>query len=149
MQRAVLPTHQAAAGHAGGARRGQALVEMGMVVVLLFTLALGILEFGRAWMILNVITHAAGDGARAASLDSNRDGSGKIVDATPIQNLVLGEIGTVMDTSTLTSPSVAQGAVGGIPVVTVTVNGSVPYLTGLFGTNFTVARAVTFRDEGK
>jgi Flp pilus assembly protein TadG len=46
---------------------GQALAEMGLVVLLFVLLTCGIVEFGRMLMILNVITHAARDGARVAS----------------------------------------------------------------------------------
>ena len=38
--------------------------EMGIVVALFVTLVMGTIEFGRAWMIANMITHAARDGAR-------------------------------------------------------------------------------------
>jgi Flp pilus assembly protein TadG len=132
--------------------RGQALVETAIVLVMLVVLTLAIMEFGRAWMVLNVITHAASDGARAASLapPALRGAGGVIVDATPIQDLVTSQIATVLDTSAITSIDVVQSDVGGVPVVSVTVNGSVPFLfTTVFADNFAVARTVTFRDEGR
>jgi hypothetical protein len=56
----------------------------------------------------------------------------------------------VLDTSAITSIDVAQLEVEGVPVVSVTVNGSVPFLfTTVFADNFAVARTVTFRDEGR
>ena len=45
-------------------QRGQALAEMGFVILLFVVLTLGIIDFGRMFMVLNVITHAARDGAR-------------------------------------------------------------------------------------
>src|SRR5205823_1524085 len=49
-------------------RRGQALAELGIIIVLLVFLVMGIIEFGRAWMIGNMITQAARHGARAAAV---------------------------------------------------------------------------------
>jgi Flp pilus assembly protein TadG len=47
---------------------GQNLVEFAIIVVLLLSLVLGILEFGRAWMTFQVITNASREGARLAAL---------------------------------------------------------------------------------
>jgi Flp pilus assembly protein TadG len=130
-------------------QRGQALVEMGMVIILFVTLALGTIEFGRAWMISNMITHAARDGARMAAVPaSNRNGSGIITNTSAIVAQVKSEIGTVVPTTGFTV-DVAQPTIGGIPMVQLTVNATVPYLFNLFGSNFPVARTVTFRDEGR
>lgn len=46
--------------------RGQAIVEMAIVIFLLVLLVMGIFEFGRAMYIKNTLTHAARTGARAA-----------------------------------------------------------------------------------
>lgn len=45
--------------------RGQALVEMALVIFLLMLLVFGIFEFGRAMYIKNTLTHSARAGARA------------------------------------------------------------------------------------
>jgi Flp pilus assembly protein TadG len=130
-------------------QRGQALAETAIVIVLLVTMAMGIIEFGRAWLIANMITHAARDGARMAAVPaSNRDGNGIITDTSAIVNQVLSDVGTVVPTAGFTV-NVAQPLIGGIPMVQVTVNGTVPYVFNLVGTSFTVARTVTFRDEGR
>ena len=47
---------------------GQNLVEFALVVVMLLLLVVGIAEFGRAWEIYQVMTNAAREGARLASL---------------------------------------------------------------------------------
>ena len=135
----------------GRGSRGQALVELAISVVLLVTLTMGIIEFGRAFMVANVITHAAHEGGRAAAMTpaSARNASGIINDTTPIQGLVRSDIQTVVDPSGLTI-AVDQPTVAGIPLVRVQVNGTVPYIFNLLGTTgFTVARTVTFRDEGR
>jgi hypothetical protein len=46
---------------------------------------------------------------------------------------------------------VEQPTIGGIPMVRVTVSGTVPYLFNMpgVGSSFTVTRSLTFRDEGR
>lgn len=56
--------------------KGQALVEMAIILPLLMLLVMGIFEFGRAMYIKNTLTHAARAGARAAVVTPN------IIDAT-------------------------------------------------------------------
>ena len=43
---------------------GQGLVELGIIMVLLLALTMGVVQFGHAFMVANMITHAARDGAR-------------------------------------------------------------------------------------
>jgi len=133
--------------------RGQALVELGIVVVLLLTLVMGIIEFGRAFMIANMVTHAAREGARIAAVvpATQRSANGIILSPASIQQQVLAELANAMDVSAISGVSVVQGTTGGIPTVTVTVSGQVPFVFDLpgVGTSFTVARSATFRDEGR
>jgi Flp pilus assembly protein TadG len=128
--------------------RGQALAEMGFVLVLLITLVMGLMEFGRAWMVANMITHAARDGARAAATFANRNADCSIADTSGISDRVMDQIAAVMDTATISGVDVNQSVQGGIPVVEVQVTGSVPYMFNLVGSSFEVSRTVTFRDEG-
>lgn len=51
-----------------GSRRGQSLVEFALVVPLLLLMVVGIIEFGRAWNISQVVTFAARQGARTAAV---------------------------------------------------------------------------------
>ncbi len=50
----------------GSQQRGSTLVEAAVVLALLFTLLLGIMEFGRAYNLYQVGTNAAREGARFA-----------------------------------------------------------------------------------
>lgn len=52
---------------------GQALVEFALVTPLLLLLIVGIIEFGRAWSMSQVITDAARQGARMASVLNSSD----------------------------------------------------------------------------
>ena len=53
------------------ARRGTALVEMALVLPIFLLVVLGIIEFGRAMMVANMVTNAAREGARLAVIDGN------------------------------------------------------------------------------
>jgi Flp pilus assembly protein TadG len=132
-------------------QRGQALVETGIVIVLFVTLVMGTIEFGRAWLISNMITHAARDGARvAATWPTRTSGTISAADRTTIQNQVQTLLTNTLGPTGLTA-TVSQTAVGTIPTVQLQVTGSVPYLFRLLPSmsSFTVNRTVTFRDEGK
>jgi Flp pilus assembly protein TadG len=48
--------------------RGQALLELALILPILLMLIVGITEFGRAWMMLNVLSGAVREGARVASV---------------------------------------------------------------------------------
>jgi len=130
------------------AQRGQALVEMGMVVGLFVALVMGTIEFGRAFMIANMITHAARDGARIAATAQGRGTGGTLTNAASIKTQVLNDISNVTPTTGLTV-GVTQPTISGIPMVQVRVTGTVPYLFRLVGPSFTVDRTATFRDEGR
>jgi Flp pilus assembly protein TadG len=56
--------------------RGTAVVEFALVSIPLFLLVFGIVDFGRALNYYNNLTQLAGQGARAAAVDRNPDGTG-------------------------------------------------------------------------
>jgi Flp pilus assembly protein TadG len=150
-------------------KSGQALVETGLVIGLLVIVVLGIVEFGYAFMSLNVITQAATAGARVgATLQVGGRGScGQITDSSTVtgnSGLVKNQIGAIVNVSSVTltqtpapascgaPPTCASCTFTGtnIPTVTVTVSGSIPYLFGLLGSSaHSFVRSVTFRDEGR
>ena len=133
---------------------GQALAELGIVIVLFVFIGLGIIEFGRAWMIMNMVTHAARDGARAAAAlpQSSRDGSGYVTNWGPIETAVENQIEQNTG-QTMTATGVSNADSGGVPMIAMRVEGEVDWLffhTPLgFGPSFAVERVVTFRDEGR
>jgi Flp pilus assembly protein TadG len=55
--------------------RGTALVEFALIAPILFLFLFGIIEFGRALNYYNDLTQLAGQGARAAIVSRNPDGS--------------------------------------------------------------------------
>jgi Flp pilus assembly protein TadG len=55
--------------------RGTAVVEFALIAPLLFLLVFGIIEFGRVLNAYNQLTQLAGQGARAAAVNRNPDGT--------------------------------------------------------------------------
>jgi len=49
-------------------KKGQSILELALILPIMLTLILGITEFGRAWMAMNVLTGAVREGARLASV---------------------------------------------------------------------------------
>jgi Flp pilus assembly protein TadG len=68
----------------GRSERGTALVEFALIAPLLFLLLFGIIDFGRALDYYNQVTQLAGQGARAAAVYRNPDGSA-ITSGTSLQ----------------------------------------------------------------
>jgi TadE-like protein len=56
-------------------QRGTALVEFALIAPLLFLLLFGIIDFGRALNYYSQLTQLAGQGARAAAVNRNPDGT--------------------------------------------------------------------------
>lgn len=143
-------------------QQGQALIESAIVITLFVLLAMGVVEFGRAFFVGNYIAHAARDGARMAAVltyPNNRNTCQLITDFTPVSTQVQAELQAAGVTglsvnftqvpTPSTAPPCAQVPAGTIPYVTVTVSGPFNYMFNLpgVGTGFTVARTATFRDE--
>ena len=149
---------------------GQSLIETAMTVAILVLLSAGIIQFGYAFIQLEMITNAARDGARFGSAKPNRDACGCLQSADSTANtgtiaaLVLAEIGNVMDASALSvavnqtpSPCASGGcpcagacrtpSPAVLPTVDVVVTGNVPYMFRLAGTGYSVNKTVRFRDE--
>jgi hypothetical protein len=132
-------------------------VELGIIIVLLLALTMGVVQFGHAFMVANMVTHAARDGARIGASWAARDTNtcGRLPSTVtgptgPIATTVLNEIATVASTAGFTV-NVCQGNDGtqacppglavpappncgnpATPVVIVNVQGCVPYLMNIF-----------------
>ena len=62
------------------ARRGAAVVEMALVLPIFLMVTMGIIEFGRAMWVSNMVANSAREGARMATLDGSSN--------TQVQNAV-------------------------------------------------------------
>ena len=142
-------------------QRGQALIEMGLSVVLCVLLTLGIVEFGYIFMALNLIAQATSAGARAASVHQmgSRSLCGTITDDTAITGatgIVRSQIGSIATNVqvivTQDPPTTAPCATFGgsvIPKVIVTTTGTIPDIFRLFGSGISFTRTTLFRDEAR
>ena len=130
--------------------RGQALVETGLVMIALVVLFLGIIEFGRMWMVANMINHSLRDGARMAAVSPYRNNTGGVTNLDQIRTQTESEINTVLGTSTCSNcVQFTSSTQNGIPIMTSRAVIDIPFVFGLFGATLHVDRSVTFRDEGK
>jgi len=131
------------------AKSGQALVELGIVILLLMSIVLGIVEFGRMLMIVNMITHATRDGARLAATTPRCSNTGTLSGSaiTGIQAAVTAELTGVGVTPD--AVNVTPGTAGGFDTITVQTQATIEwsFLPMLAGTSFPVDRQVTFRAE--
>lgn len=132
----------------GSADEGQALLEFALVMPLLLILVVGVIEFGRAWNMQQIITDAAREGARKAAI-YDPDVTQAMVENTVKNALAGGRI----QPSTATITTNGWDADQNFPV-TVTV--SVPYRFTFFGplikwttgeSNITLKTAFTMRNE--
>jgi len=146
-----------ASGAPGTSRRGQAFVETAIAIIPLVLLMAGIVEVGWAFMRSSMIEHSARDGARygatlAGTVSGNlmRNTTTGCLTAsagTQIRNRVSDQISTVGFTAS--SINVCQSCDGAIPLINVTVNGTLQMIFNVIPVDFPVERPVTFEDESR
>ena len=82
-------------------RRGAAAVEFALIAPLLFLLIFGMIEFGRAVMVQQILTNASREGARRAILeqttlsDTSIPGASVSVSPNPLSSVGFGDPVTV------------------------------------------------------
>jgi hypothetical protein len=101
-------------------RQGAAVVEFALVAPLFFLMVFGMIEFGRAIMVQQIMTNASREGARVGVLDS----------PTPTASLVNSTVTTYLQSA-------------GISGATVTVNPTEPTTAG-YGAPVTVSVTIPF-----
>ena len=106
-----------------GGQRGSAVVEFAFVLPLLLLLTFGIVEFSRAWLIVNTLNHAAREAVRLAVTTAALKGNDPAVVSKAQQ--ILAAAGVKGASVTNTTPS------GAPPVVTVTTAANFAFLTGI------------------
>ena len=110
-------------------RSGQSMVEFAIIVVLLLSLVLGIIEFGRAWMTFQVITNASREGARLAALPTGFSTAGAV---TTRVNDYLTSANLDPGRASVTATNV-DGATGTDAVVTVQYSADMLFLGPVLG----------------
>lgn len=146
--------------------RGTAVVEFALVAPLLFFLVFGIIEFGRALNYYNDLTQLAGQGARAAIVTRNPDGTAvgtanadcpannqtiqcQIGKTYPTDNELKDGIAVClgsMDPNTKVISAPATKPTIGSPI-TVRTKFDFHFLTSLFGASITLSSTQTERLE--
>ncbi len=123
-------------------RRGQALVELALIVPILLFLVLGVVEFGRLFNAYMTVQHAAREGARLGILGA----SDNEIRNRVLQNTVSLDPALV---SVAIAPSSSSRTSGTILTVYVSYNFTVlmPLLSSVIGSSIPVTAALSMRME--
>jgi Flp pilus assembly protein TadG len=105
-----------------GQRRGVAAVEFAVIASLLFTLILGIVEIGRAMMVLELLNNAARNGCRTGALGGSSNST-----VTAAVDSVLSTVGVTGYSTTVQVNGTTADASTAVPGDALTVSVSVPY----------------------
>jgi Flp pilus assembly protein TadG len=131
--------------------RGQTLAETGIVLLLLVSLGMAIVDFGRMLMLVNMVTSATRDAARVASAVPrvDRSANGDLCDQGPIQDIVINQLKDVGLTITAGDVQIDRSPASNPPTIKVTTTVNIPWIAlfNLVGSSLSVDREVTFRDE--
>jgi Flp pilus assembly protein TadG len=131
------------------------MVEMALVLPIFFTVVLGIVEFGRAMMVGQLITNAAREGARLAIVDGTTNSDV----TTYVTDFMLESANVIASDVTVTiaiTPATANPAVGDVSGAStrdlVSVDVAVPfnkvsYITGNFLEGKTLSGQSAMRHE--
>jgi len=125
-------------------QRGQAVVELALVLPILLLIMMGIVEFGRIFMAHQAIANAAREGARTAILPSST-----ISDVQQIVSQFMTSAGFTGEVTT-TATNVGASGTTGAPT-SVTVSYDLPILTGTIipalGPTVSLSRTTVMRHE--
>ena len=128
-------------------QRGGTVVEAAVSLLVLFTLLMGIMEFGRAWNIYQVLTNAAREGARLSV--APQAGTANLPTVSQVQSQVQtflnsGNVGG----ATVTVDQAKSQTVNGIALSYTKVSVSAPYRFSFFPFGqFTLSSQAVMRNE--
>jgi Flp pilus assembly protein TadG len=145
--------------HLVRSERGTAVVEFALIAPLLFLVLFGVLEFGRILNAYNQVTQLAGQGARAAAVSFNPDGTA-VGDSSGVAGGACSSAGTHSIQCQLSSYYAGNDSLSGVNAcipalpsgigqpVTVHVTYRYNFITGLFGfAHITLSATQTERAE--
>ncbi len=99
-------------------QHGQSLVEFALIMPIFVIILFGIIEWGRLWMTMNVLSGAAREGARVAAVTA------------PDQALVKNAVANVLAAVNITGATTTISGPNAANEVTVTVQMSYTVMTG-------------------
>jgi Flp pilus assembly protein TadG len=121
-------------------QNGQSLVEFALLLPVLVLIVFGIIEWGRLWMTMNVLTGAAREGVRVAAVTA------------PDNNLVQTAVSNVLTAANINGATITTAGPNAASEVTVTVQMNYTVFTGSIipGLNGTLqlTRSAIMRWEG-
>jgi Flp pilus assembly protein TadG len=110
-------------------KKGQSVIEFALVLPILLLVLLGIFEFGRIIMAVNVVNQAAREGARVGAVTENA------TDTTSFYGTIRDRVQVFMDAANLKgTSSVIITPPGADKAITVTINYDFPFATKFFDT---------------
>jgi Flp pilus assembly protein TadG len=119
---------------------GQSVVEFALVVPILLLIFFAIIEFGRLWMTVNVMTSAAREGARVAAVSGTN--------FTPARTAALN----VLSAGSITGASVSISGPNSASEISATVTLTYHTITGFalpgLLSSFPLSRSTTMHWEG-
>lgn len=137
-------------------RRGAAMVEMAFVLPIFFMVVLGIIEFGRAMMVSQLVTNAAREATRLGIID----GSTNATVTTWVKDFLVGSINvpaadvtvTITVTAAAGNPNPANEIGSSKPRDLVTIKVAVPfdkvsYIPGTYLKGKTLSATSAMRHE--
>ena len=139
------------------AQSGQALLETAFVLPVILLIAVGILEFGRAFQTWQVVTNAAREGARIAILPSSTTADVQTRVTTYLQN---GALDNYQNATVNVNPGTIAVSTGTAASTVVTVNYPFSFLVlnpvanlvvqgSTVGTPITLTAAAEMRNEAQ
>jgi len=121
-------------------QQGQSLVEFALIMPILVIILFGIIEWGRLWMTMNVLSGAAREGARVAAVTA------------PDPALVQNAVANVQTAANITGGTITVSAPDAANQVTVAVQFNYTVLTGALvpglGGTLQLTRRAVMRWEG-
>jgi Flp pilus assembly protein TadG len=134
-------------------RRGQALAEFALILPILMLLVAGMIEFGRAWNIKQVVTDAAREGARYSVVVHNPVYTIDDCKAKVRERLALGGVRTTDPPTTITVTDAANWHKAGEQIsMTVSTQYRLAWVGALLGwagasSTITLSSTATMRNE--
>jgi Flp pilus assembly protein TadG len=118
-------------------------VEFAIIAPLLVLLALGIVEFGRAFQVEGTLSAAAREGVRVMALQNNQSTARSTAEA------VASSLRPALQDSNITfSPASCPAVYTPGATVTMTITYREPFMTGLFGAGVTMTAKGVMRCNG-